>query len=208
MDVCYTETKEVRVVYQLLMSDSMVSLFLQVIPVTLLVGAAYGIFRYRYLVKRGDAIQWGREVVKGLFVCYLTGLTNLILVPNNFWGCIWYFLFNGRPSGSMGEMFVWSCNLIPSIIPVLRGELILGGWVKRMLIGNAAMFVPMGVLLPFVSEKARNRKLLLAAAIPLMVELLQPIVGRSFDVDDLICNFLGIVSGYLIAAVIGFAAKK
>ena len=186
----------------------MMSLFFQVVPITLLVGAVYGIFRYRYLKKQGNAVQWGREVVKGLFVCYLTGLINLILVPNNFWGSIWYYLFTGRPGGSMGKLFVWSCNLVPSFYSVLKGELVLGSWMKRMLVGNFAMFIPMGILLPFVSEKTKNRKLLLAVAIPVAAELLQPIVGRSFDVDDLLCNFLGIVVGYLIAAVIGRIFRK
>lgn len=46
-----------------------------------------------------------------------------------------------------------------------------------------------------------SRKQALAAAVivPLVVELFQLIVGRSFDVDDLICNFLGIAAGCLIA---------
>ena len=42
-------------------------------------------------------------------------------------------------------------------------------------------------------------KFAVAAVIPLIAELLQTIFGRSFDVDDLICNFIGIVIGAVIA---------
>ncbi len=35
-----------------------------------------------------------------------------------------------------------------------------------------------------------------------MIEIFQPIIGRSFDIDDLIMNFLGIIIGYLISGLI------
>lgn len=69
-----------------------------------------------------------------------------------------------------------------------------------MIIGNIAMFVPMGFLLPLVT-KIKDRKNLLRASvlIPLACEVLQLIFGRSFDIDDLICNFVGILIGAAIA---------
>ena len=72
-----------------------------------------------------------------------------------------------------------------------------------MLIGNIAMFLPLGFFLPFVTEKV-NRKNIFTAAIvvPFIAELLQMVFGRSFDIDDLICNFIGIVTGFFIAHVI------
>ena len=47
---------------------------------------------------------------------------------------------------------------------------------------------------------------MLAAAvlIPIGCETLQLLFGRSFDVDDLICNFIGIVIG----AAVAFAIRK
>ena len=38
--------------------------------------------------------------------------------------------------------------------------------------------------------------MLFRSVIPLVIELMQPIVGRSFDTDDLIANFLGILVGW------------
>ena len=78
-----------------------------------------------------------------------------------------------------------------------------------MLTGNFLMFVPMGFFLPFVSEKINIRSILkISVAIPILVEVVQPIVGRSFDVDDLILNFVGIMAGYFIAVGIKTLVRK
>ena len=69
-----------------------------------------------------------------------------------------------------------------------------------MLAGNLLMLVPMGVFLPFISAKINGKSILkIAIIIPVVIEIIQPIMGRSFDVDDLILNFIGIIVGYLIA---------
>ena len=36
----------------------------------------------------------------------------------------------------------------------------------------------------------------------IFIEIVQPIFGRSFDVDDIICNILGTIIGYGIFVVI------
>ena len=38
----------------------------------------------------------------------------------------------------------------------------------------------------------------LALLTTLVIEIVQPFLGRSFDVDDLICNLLGAFLGYLL----------
>ena len=62
-----------------------------------------------------------------------------------------------------------------------------------MLLGNILMFLPLGFFLPFVTRRV-NRKNIFAFAlcVPLVLESLQIVLGRSFDIDDLLCNFLGI----------------
>lgn len=82
----------------------------------------------------------------------------------------------------------------------LNGEITLGSWVKEMLVGNIVMFMPFGFFLPFMTGNLnRKNAFVIAAAVPLVIELLQFILGRSFDIDDLICNFLGIIIGFFIA---------
>ena len=68
------------------------------------------------------------------------------------------------------------------------------------LVGNVVGFMPFGFFLPFVTEKLNSKNVFaMAAAVPIIVELFQLILGRSFDIDDLICNFLGIIIGFFIA---------
>ena len=65
------------------------------------------------------------------------------------------------------------------------------------------MFIPFGFFLPFVVEKLnRKNALIISLVVPLVVESLQLFVGRSLDIDDLICNFLGIIIGFIIAGMI------
>lgn len=100
-------------------------------------------------------------------------------------------------------------NLVPSLIKALSGELTIGSWVKTMLIGNIAMFLPLGFFLPFVTERVNRKNIFVVAiAVPFIVELLQMVFGRSFDIDDLIYNFIGIVVGFFIAYVIKDRKKE
>ena len=91
-------------------------------------------------------------------------------------------------------------SLDPVLLQWLRGEYVLGEWIIEMLVYNVAMFIPFGFFLPFLSEKLNGKQAFLVAALfPLAVELLQPIVGRSLDIDDLVCNFVGASLGVLLA---------
>ena len=185
--------------YQLLVSGGVVGLFLQVVPITCLVGIIYAVYRCIRIKKQQLSVKWGIEILRWLFVCYLTGLVNLTLVPSNLWSHIWALIYVGY-SGTQIELFNGTFNFTPTIFKIISGELTFGSWVKTMLVGNFLMFVPMGLFLPFVSTKINGKSILkIAVIIPVTVEIIQPIVGRSFDVDDLILNFIGIVVGYFIA---------
>ena len=194
--------------YSLLNSGSVLSLFLQVIPITLLVGVIYAVYRCIRIKKHGNTVSWSTEIMRWLFVCYLTGLINLILVPANLWMCIWANVFVGY-SHSEIVFFSGDFNLVPTVIKLITGELTIGRWVLKMLVYNFLMFVPFGFFLPFVSEKNNNRSIWkVAVIVPIIVEVIQPVVGRSFDVDDLILNFAGIIVGYFVAVGTNFFLLK
>ena len=182
--------------------------FLQAVPVALAAGIGYAVFRFLYVRRRRCLIQWPSEVMGLLFVCYLTGLCSLVILPANFW----LHVYDGILLGwweEMGTVFrLGEVNLVPVLVRYLQGEVTLGSWVKEMLAGNLAMFVPFGFFLPFLTKRLKRAQALLAAiVVPLLAESLQLIFGRSFDIDDLICNFLGIVIGLLIAWPIRKASR-
>lgn len=195
--------------YQLLMSGSVLGSFFQILPISLFVGILYGVFRYRALKRHGNFAFGVKEWLQCLFVCYLTGLSNLVLVPNNLWTYVWFYIFNGYSGGEISPLFTFDINLVPSLYRYLTGELIPGSWTVTMLIGNMIMFIPMGLFLPFVTEKITRRNIIpVAFIIPLIIELIQPVLGRSFDTDDLLMNLIGILIGYLIALIIKTPIKN
>ena len=73
------------------------------------------------------------------------------------------------------------------------------------LVGNVAVFIPLGALIPLVFKKLASfwKYILSAIIIPVVIESIQLVfmVG-CFDVDDIILNVLGLLIGYGIYALI------
>lgn len=64
-------------------------------------------------------------------------------------------------------------------------------------LGNVVMFLPFGVLVPLLWRGVGwGRALLLGVCLTFFVESCQLLVGRAFDVDDLMLNALGVLAGY------------
>lgn len=81
-------------------------------------------------------------------------------------------------------------NLIPFSTPTFMVERVL----------NIFLFVPFGFLVPHIWKKLNNPILLAISglAFSLLIELSQLLNIRSTDVDDLILNTLGTVTGFII----------
>ena len=195
----------------LLLSDSVVGLFVQVLPVSLLAGLIFSAVRLQKQKKKRRSVSRGRELLLFLFVCYVTGLANLVLVPANFWSGFWSSVCTGVPVWDLPALFSGDFNLLPTFVRYLTGELTgtPGRWILTMLAGNLLMFVPMGVFLPLIFPRLQGGKM--AAAIlllPLAVELWQVVVGRSFDTDDLLLNTLGMLAGWAVVRLVLWKGKR
>ena len=67
------------------------------------------------------------------------------------------------------------------------------------LIGNTAMFIPLGIVWPSVFKNLNTHGKIIAAGVgvSLTIEILQlPFFGRSTDIDDLLLNTAGYLAGY------------
>ena len=183
--------------------NSIINQFIQVIPITLLVGLLYIIFRFLKLKKNNSDINYKKEILYLIFVCYIVGLFNLVLVPRNFWNTIWHNIFYNLNENPFEGIFDFSYNFIPTIYKIIIGEYTLDSWGKAMIVGNFLMVIPMGILLSLCFENVNKKNIFNnAVLIPLAIEVLQLVVGRSFDIDDLVMNFLGIVIGYFIVELV------
>lgn len=78
-------------------------------------------------------------------------------------------------------------------------------WFIKNLVCNIVMFIPYGLLLPYIMEP---KKLLLKVAIigtvfSGLIEIIQYIfaIGK-FDIDDIILNLLGTILGYVLYLIV------
>lgn len=90
-------------------------------------------------------------------------------------------------------------NFVPfmTIVPYLLGW---KGWIIAgiNLVGNIALLVPIGFLVPFVYRNMTWRaSAVLGATAGLSIELMQTVLRVGiFDIDDVVLNALGVVLGY------------
>lgn len=189
----------------LMNSGSVLGYFLQAFPIACLAGIVCLLVRVYIFKKRKTQIKWSTEILRLIFVCYLSGLVSLVILPANFWLAVYDGIFLGWWN-EIGQVFqIGNVNLVPSVIKWLNGELSIGSLVKTMLIGNIMMFIPLGFFIPLVTRIKSYKKMMLAAVIiPICCETVQIFFGRSFDVDDIFCNFIGI----FIGAVVSFGILK
>ena len=78
-------------------------------------------------------------------------------------------------------------------------------------IGNTAMFIPLGIVWPSVYKRLDTHGKVISAGIgvSLCIEILQlPFYDRVSDVDDLLLNSLGFIIGYLLYLLAKLVSKK
>lgn len=108
----------------------------------------------------------------------------------------------------LAKAFPPRINLLPFVYlldyPVFREAM-------RNLIGNTAMFVPLGVVWPLVFRELDTHRKVIGAGVgvSLCIEILQlPFFDRVSDIDDLILNSLGFALGYGLYLLAKWAVSK
>ena len=165
--------------FQYFFFDTYPGYFLQVLPIALIVSSVYGIIRFKNKNESKTNI-----LGSCMFVCYLTGLICLVVLKDVI-GQFWYnLIYNLSDGGSSIRLFVWNANFTPNFWKHINGESI----------GNLLMFLPFGTLYPLHDKHTTLKKtILVGIVLILIIEFLQPIFGRSFDINDIILNSLGVI---------------
>ncbi len=120
-----------------------------------------------------------------------------------------FYLENGRiPTLKIGfgEDIYDMISIIPFYFLVDRYD----GW-QMNIIGNIAMFIPVGIVWPICFRKLDTVKktVLAGAGFTLFIELTQLFcLGRHTDVDDLFLNTLGVAIGACVVFLIRRMQKK
>lgn len=134
-------------------------------------------FRICYLVKNRQKLILYKELLGLSFVIYALCLFQVVTFQDN---------------------VTWATNNFIPFREMLRYNIGSHLFVKNVL-GNMLMFLPYGF---FVSFYLKNKKpwltLLLTVIASFSIELVQMVIGRVFDIDDILLNLLGGYLGYLV----------
>ena len=115
----------------------------------------------------------------------------------------------GLENGHIKPLIFDASRILPiwfNLVPIVHLFDVYDGWIVNIL-GNIAMFIPVGIFWPFCFKKLDNiwKAILAGAGFTLFIEISQLVFyDRCSDVDDLILNTAGVVAG----AVIYFAVRK
>lgn len=176
--------------FQYFFFDTYIGYFLQALPFALIVGVIYFLRRR----KRNPAEAPKHTALSALFPCYLTSLCCLTLLLGVLHK-MYYVLFYHLPSGNGINWFRGEFDLELSLLHDLTSENI----------GNLLMLLPFGILYPLFDRRATLKRTITAGIFTVfLIELLQPIFGRSFDLNDIVLNCFGII----LSATVFFCGRK
>ena len=194
------------------------------LPVILLATLLYWVFRLiwhkrKFRTEFGAVRRTARlnEIIRLLTVCWVIALICITLTPTESLMHFWKYLITpgenpfaafypqliGLPPRSSGHI-----DLMPTILHyILNGHLDWLWWsagsIFPHLILNVGLYVPLGLALPFIYKKSSLLKVFLTGlSVSFLIELGQFFIGRESEMDDLICNTLGAVMGYLLYLLI------
>ena len=136
--------------------------------------------RLSYLLKNKEKIVLYREIMMLVFIIYILCLFQVVTFQDD---------------------VSWASNNFIPFKEIMRYKITNRLFIKNVL-GNMIMFLPFGF---FTSLYLKSEKitlpLLLTLIASLSIEIVQMIIGRVFDVDDIILNLIGGVLGYFIYSI-------
>ena len=180
---------------QLFFSDFPGSL-LQTLPFAAAAGAVFWLLKYR----KDKTAPLSGKVWSVLFVCYSAEVICMVFFFSSiryFWGSLF---LNNRPDNIIKVLFCkGTVNLIPDFYKNIDRENIL----------NMILFMPFGILYPLAKrDRSWIRTVLTGVICVIGAEVLQPMVGRSFDVNDIILNTAGVFISASLFFLIAWVIKR
>jgi len=159
-------------------------------------------FRIAARLKNGKT-NWKFEAKQLFFLVNLMVIVRFTFYPfSKVDGAVQPLIFDAATA------FPFRVNLIPFVNLMdyeSKSDLLIN------IIGNFAMFIPSGIMVPLIYRNIRGCRniVLTGAAISLVIEILQlPFAVRASDVDDLILNTAGCLAGYAIYALVRWIKGK
>lgn len=136
---------------------------------------SYIFFRIITRIKFKNKINIQSEISLILFMSYLLVLFSVVTYPINEYNKNNFNLFEEIKRYKIGSsLFMYN------------------------IVGNIIMFIPFGM---FVNNYFHMRKItliIITIIYSLLIEIIQLIVGRVFDIDDIVLNLIGSIIGFYV----------
>ncbi len=134
-------------------------------------------FRLTYLIKNKEKVVLYKELLMFSFIIYTLCLFQIVTFQDD---------------------VRWSTNNFVPFREILRYNMS-SRLFFRNVIGNMVLFLPYGFFVSFYLKNDKSKLVLLLTLITsFSIEIVQLIIGRVFDIDDIILNLLGGYFGFLI----------
>ncbi len=132
--------------------------------------------RLVYIFKNKKELIIYRELFSLLFIIYILCLFYIVTFQDVSWSTSNYIPFH--------EMFRYQFGSRLFI---------------KNVIGNMLLFMPYGFFAAYILKLERPRGVIvLSLLVSITIELTQLSIGRVFDIDDIILNFIGAMLGYYV----------
>ena len=142
--------------------------------------------RIAYLIVNKKEFVFYKELFYLAFVVYSISLFYVVTFEDNNYG---------------------TNNFIP-FREIIRYEFLSTYFIKNVL-GNVILFIPFGYSVSTLIKSKKPFAILLVALLTsLTIEVTQYMIGRTFDIDDIILNVIGCIIGYLLFLVIYVLEKN
>ncbi len=159
----------------------------------------YILLRFLYLSIRRQTPVWSRELLLAASAAYGIAIVSQTLLPRGFYGIEDLEIYVQTIRGGYRSYNLVPMNTIWAYLFTQNDRVSDWGSVAFLnLAANVALFVPLGLLAPLVSERFRRPRsvLVLSVWVSLAIEVTQFLLGRSADIDDVILNVVGAGIGY------------
>lgn len=149
-------------------------------PIVILSILSYIFFRIISRIFNKNKINIRKELLLLLFIVYLLILFNVVTYPVNEYGKNNLNLFQ--------ELFRYK----------IGSNLFI-----QNIVGNILLFIPFGMFLNSYFKVKKWHLIIITILYSFSIELTQILIGRVFDIDDIILNLLGSLIGWCFSKYAG-----
>ena len=163
-----------------MIGTTIINIFKNVWPMILIFTTIVISMRITYIIKNHPTVYLYKDLMVLGFVIYILCLFHVVTFQDVSWSTSNFIPFR--------EMF--------------RYEFGTGLFFKNV-VGNMIMFLPFGFFVSYFLNLAKIRYIFILSLVSsLSIETTQMVIGRVFDVDDIMLNIIGGILGYFIYRII------